>query len=1019
MPDFDEELRSVLSSTRVSLPPAPKPPEVEFEEQSVVGALPGAVGAEVLNFLRDIADIPRRAFSTLTRQPEQFARVRIMQERVGVLKKSGLSDQQARDQILQEFREGKLPEISGTINPDEAGVALDIAALGIPLGKVAQPVARAIGKKVFERTAGTRIRGFLAERGISLPGLVEETIRAGASGAKLGGVIPPREIAGDVKQRAEIAAVVGGLSSFFPGLGAGIRVSGVPEAIGKATQKVSKRVFGKTNDQVLAKAAREELRTLIRSRSVTSILEKEGNQLRSALGAISSELDDIGRITLEEAPAIARTGTVGEAAKIPLREAGRGIERDILERQMSGIAGTRAAELAERDVLRRTTLTVSPQRVRTLNRAIVVLAEQVDEMATQVAGRAGNAATAEQAIALTKLMNFAGTQRARLARTFGLTGRAFQEPVSLKAKTQAQAVINTLANVLRRAELNLEGLSALESGPAKTLFKEGLDALKERNLGRAARIFGIDFWRRAIFPWGSFLADLPSNVGSLTEIGGRAAVDDLFQFIKTGTPGQRVAAHFDAIRFWRQFPKKELEAALGRDPALSLRFKPFFSEKIDVAVFTGLKLKTLTDGAAQSLAFKTVLLQKARTEAVVRGLAGVSRQNYVRNRIVSLLQDKAAVSSALVEAQRASFTLPLPRSIERLTANPFFILFISPFGRFAVQWLRFLAEFTPASPSFAKALLAGKATSADAVNFATRNLAGAAFVQFTNEVIYDEVDWDRFEYQFKDLDGNVVRRKSLRGIPFISEALFVAALLRGDSEKARKAATSTSVTILSSPGIASRVLEGIRQWLDGRSSTKAMRRQIEELVASYFPQRTAISFFDSFLSPEERDTGFRGIPVLEESGRVRIDPFTGEPKVTKRFVSGTDIAVPVGVGSRVFSTELSPEEEFLRSVGIKGRFTTVRFPQIQTVGADTPSDTPTEIKERFERIWGKLHGQLVAGLRSEFGNRELSPDQKNALQRIYRQQRSLITKIAKAQLQTEGVRLAGEGTFRDLLERNR
>jgi hypothetical protein len=315
--------------------------------------------------------------------------------------------------------------------------------------------------------------------------------------------------------------------------------------------------------------------------------------------------------------------------------------------------------------------------------------------------------------------------------------------------------------------------------------------------------------------------------------------------------------------------------------------------------------------------------------------------------------------------------------------------------------------------------LAGKATSADAVNFATRNLSGAAFVQFTNEVIYDEVDWDRFEYQFKDLDGNVVRRKSLRGIPFISEALFVSALLRGDSEKARKAATSTSVTILSSPGIASRVLEGIRQWLDGRSSTKAMRRQIEELVASYFPQRTAISFFDSFLSPEERDTGFRGIPVLEESGRVRIDPFTGEPKVTKRFVSGTDIAVPVGVGSRVFSTELSEGEEFLRSVGIKGRFTTVRFPQIQTVGADKPSDTPPEIQERFERIWGKLHGQLVAGLRSEFGNRELSPDQKNALQRIYRQQRSLITKIAKAQLQTEGIRLAGEGTFRDLLERNR
>ncbi len=993
MPDFEEELRSVLSSTRATLPPAPPPPEVTFEEQSVVGAIPAAVGEEVLDFLRDTADIPRRIFSTLTRQPEQIARVRIMQQRVGILRKSGLSDQQARQQILQEFREGKLPEISATINIDEAAAALDIAALGIPLGKVAQPVARAVGRKVFERTAGTRIRGFLAERGISLPGIVEETIRAGASGAKLGGAIPPREIAGDVKQRAETAAVVGGLSAFFPGLGAGIRVSGVPEAIGKATQKVSKRVFGKTNDQVLAKAAREELRRIIRSKSVTDILAKEGNQLRSALSAISTELDDIGRITLEEAPAITATGTVGQAAKAPLREAAR---------ELPGRA-----------------LAVSPQRVRTLNTAITVLADQVEELATQVSGRAGNAATAEQAVALTKLMNFAGTQRARLARTFGLTGRAFQELVSLKAKTQAKAAVDTLVNTLRRAELNIEGLPALESGPAKTLFREGLEALKERNLGRAARIFGIDFWRRAIFPWGSFLADLPSNVGSLTEIGGRAAVDDLFQFIKTGTPGQRVAAHFDAIRFWRQFPKQELEAALGRDPALSLRFKPFFGERADIAVFTGLKLKTLTDGAAQSLAFKTVLLQKARTEAVVRGLAGVSRQNYVRNRVVSLLQDKAAVSSALVEAQRASFTLPLPRSIERLTANPFFILFISPFGRFAVQWLRFLAEFTPASPSFAKALLAGKATSADAVNFAVRNLGGAGFVQFTNEVVYDSVDWDRFEYLFKDLDGNVVRRKSLRGIPFISEALFVSALLRGDSEKARKAATSTSVTILSSPGIASRVLEGIRQWLDGRSSTKAMRRQIEELVASYFPQRTAISFFDSFLSPEERDTGFRGIPVLEESGRVRIDPFSGEPKVTKRFVTGTDIEVPPAVGSRVFSTELSPEEEFLRSVGIKGRFTTVRFPQIQTVGADKPSDTPPEIQERFERIWGKLHGQLVAGLRAEFGNRELSPEQKKAVEKIYRQQRSLITKIAKAQLQTEGVRLAGEGTFRDMLERRR
>ncbi len=993
MPDFDEELRSVLNSTRATLPPTPPPPEVAFEEQSVVGAIPAAVGEEVLDFLRDAADIPRRIFSTITRQPEQIARVRIMQERIGVLKKTGLSDQQARHQILGEVREGKLPEISATFNPDEAAAALDIAFLGIPFGKAAQPIARAVGRKVFERTAGTRIRGFLAERGISLPGLVEETIRAGVSGAKLGGAIPPREIAGDVKQRAETAAVVGGLSSFFPGLGAAVRVTGIPEAIGKATQKVSTRVFGKTNDQALAKVAREELRTLIRSKSVTDILAKEGNQLRSALSAVSAELDDIGRITLEEAPAITATGTVGQAAKAPLREAAR---------ELPGRA-----------------LAVSPQRVRTLNTAITVLADQVEELATQVAGRASNAAAAEQDVALTRLMNFDVTQRARLARTFGLTGRAFQEPVSLKAKTQAKAAVDTLVNTLRRAELNIEGLPALESGSTKTLFREGLDALKERNLGRAARIFGIDFWRRAIFPWGSFLGDLPSNLGSLTEIGQRAIVEDVFQFIKTGTPGQRVAAHFDAIRFWRQFPKKELEAALGRDPALSLRFKPFFSEKIDVAAFTGLKLKTLTDGTAQALAFKTVLLEKARTEAVVRGLTGISRQNYVRNRVGSLLQDKAVVSSALQEAQRASFTLPLPRSIERLTANPFFILFISPFGRFAVQWLRFLAEFTPASPSFAKKLLAGKATSADAVNFAIRNLSGAGFVQFTNEVVYDEMDWDRFELLFKDLDGNVVRRKSLRGIPFIAEGLFISALLRGDSEKARKAATSTSVTILSSPGIASRALEGIRDWLDGRSSTRAMRRQIEELVSSYFPQRTAISFFDSLFTPEERDTGFRGIPLLEKSGRVRIDPFTGEGKVTKRFVTGTDIEVPPAVGSRVFSTELSPEEEFLRSVGIKGRFTTVRFPQIQTVGADKPGDTPPEVQERFERIWGRLHGQLVAGLRSEFGNRELSPDQKNALQRIYRQQRSLITKISKAQLQAEGVRLPGEGTFRDLLERNR
>ena len=144
MPDFDEELRSVLTRTRVSLPPAPKPPEVEFEEQSIVGAIPGAVGKEVLDFLRDAADIPRRILSTITRQPEQIARVRIMQQRVGVLKKSGLSDQQARQQILQEFHEGKLPEISGTINPDEAAAALDIAFLGIPLGKVAQPLRIAV-----------------------------------------------------------------------------------------------------------------------------------------------------------------------------------------------------------------------------------------------------------------------------------------------------------------------------------------------------------------------------------------------------------------------------------------------------------------------------------------------------------------------------------------------------------------------------------------------------------------------------------------------------------------------------------------------------------------------------------------------------------------------------------------------------------------------------------------------------------------------------------------------------------
>ncbi|MFQ5816401.1 MAG: hypothetical protein ACE5H2_00390 [Terriglobia bacterium] len=570
-------------------------------------------------------------------------------------------------------------------------------------------MARAAGKKVFEKTVGSRLAGALAERGISLPRLVEETIRSGAVGAKFGAVVPRREVAGQPTERLREAGTLAGISALFPGGVAALRMSGVPEAIANAWTRLTTRMKGvEPGDELLAATARRELQAILRAKPIKDALQQEGSQLGESVRAVINELDDIGRITLEQAPAIAETGTVAATAKVPLRQLGREVETDILERQLRGIAGERARQLAEEQVARRTSLTVSPQRVRTLNKATVILSEQIKEFATNTIGKAENLATVEQAQALVSLMSLASRQRVRFARTFGLTGRAFQEPVSAQARAEARAAVDTLVNLMKRANVSLEGLPALESGPAKTLFREGVEALKSRNLGRAARIFGIDFWRRAIFPWFSFLADLPSDIGTLAEKGQRDIVSDVLDFVRTGQPGKRVQGTFDAIRYWRAFPKEELERVLGTDPALSLRFKPFFGERADIAAFTGLKLKTLVDGTARAFAFKSTILAQAHREAVSRGLHGVARQNFVRRRAAELLKDPNVVTQALKEGQKASFTLPLPASIERLTGHPFTILLLSPFAKFGFNGCAFLlSSHPPRRVSTARLWLAG------------------------------------------------------------------------------------------------------------------------------------------------------------------------------------------------------------------------------------------------------------------------------------------------------------------------
>jgi hypothetical protein len=986
MPDFDSELEDVLrgiqqpSGGGITPPRVPfSPPRVEFREMSRLGAIPGAVGEVALDFARDVADIPQRIFK-LTEPGRLKQSVDFLESREKQLMKGGLSRFEAEKQASGELLE-QAP--AAQVKREEVTGLVDIATLGAPIGRIANPIARKLGQKVFERTAGTRIAGSLAERGVSLPQVVEESIRAGAAGTKFGAAVPRREVAAKPVERAKEAAELGVISTLFPGVGAGVRVSGIPDVISNAFARLSTRVRGVTPaDATLAKTAREELRSIVRSKPVQEALQQEGTQLGNAARAVVAELDDLGQATLAEAGTIARTGTVGRAAREPLRQ---------LARQT-------------------TVKAVTPQRVRTVNGAIVILADQVQELAQNTVNRAGNAATVEEALSLARLMNVAARERARMARTFGLTGKAFQEPTSAQAKAEARAAIETLRSAMRQAGASLEAMPALESGPAKTLFREGVEAIRTGNVGRAARIFGIDFWRRAIFPWFSFLADLPSDVGTLSEKAQGDIISDALDFVRTGSVGQRVRGSLDAVRYWRRFPKEQLETILGENPALGQRFRPFFGERADPFLFTGLELKKIIDGSARAFAFKSVILEQARKEAVGRGLQGVARQNYVRSRVAELLKDKRVVERALQEGQRASFTLPLPRSIEKLTSNPCFILFISPFGRFGVQWIRFLAEFTPASPTFLRKVLRGTATADDAVAFALRNTESASFVNLVNETIYDDVDFQRFEFQFKDLDGKVVRRKGIRGIPFLVEGLFFSALLRGDSENARRALTESSVTFLSSPGLVGRLFGSVQDHLDGRLSARSLRTRTEEFFASYFPQRTILGVFEQLLSPEQRQTGFRSIPFLSETGRVRIDPFTGEELLPQRFVSGTDISAPSSLGGRVLSTELSREEEFLREIGVSDRFTTVRFPQIQTVGADKPSDTPPEVQERFERIWGEMHGRLVRGLLRTIPRDKIgTPEGKKAARELYRKMRSKITAIAKAMIVADGVRLVGTG----------
>lgn len=567
----------------------------------------------------------------------------------------------------------------------------------------------------------------------------------------------------------------------------------------------------------------------------------------------------------------------------------------------------------------------------------------------------------------------------------GLIGRfkAFQKEYRA-LRSEAGRSLNQLRRMnesYRNLVKDVEGIGVVQERLPifqehwKRIKEQGVGAMFNRTVGKDA----IRFWTVNIFPIFSGMRDLFTNFGAAGSRAIQSGSLDVFDFVKGGGQFERLQGHFMAIRNSANAMRQGRSGAtpaideLLSPTALGEKIVPVFGNRVDKAIFFPAFLKKSVDTGFKRWGAMSVLYEKAIQQANKEGLkSGIRRTERIRELVFNAPAD--IIQKAAERGRVLGFNRKLSKREEAISRSSLMRLFVTPFPRWNFQFTRFMAEHTPLDPVFWGKVLKGVAGPEDLIGFATRNLSAGMGLMATNELLYDNVDFETMEYVRED--GERIRLTGLTPLP---EALAIVAVIRGDGTNAFHALEAASIPFLGGPGegIAGKLTTLGHDYHTGVISADTTVKQIASRISDVIPGKGMLGAITQLIDPTIRENALKGtdsyagtmggaivknLPFLSRFAQERIDPTTGEiarysvkiPLLPESIAMRKHFPRGFPGGARV--TTKVEAELFRLGFGVRRPR---RLPYLRVENLGLGPETQLEYERKAGRNVGQILGQLV------------------------------------------------------------
>ncbi len=823
-----------------------------------------------------------------------------------------------------------------------AGKALGVGASRLGAGRIGQRIASKVGR----------------EAGI---------------GGTFGALAPDRNDAGSLSGRVKefgIGVAFGGVLGGITGRASGLR-----------------KLANQTERQTLLELA---------SKSVDDVAEllipEHGGTLNKTARDMLARLSNKELVTLFQAEAVNATGTL----------------QGKTTRELFGKAFSQTINPEN--------LAVNAETINAVRAQFIAQASNFRGILKKVALEAADPAQRAQALKAVGTLKQSINLFLQSRKVAGQSLKAFQ-----KSGKSSISLFEDAAKSVTTATQEAAAIGMVKGGRA-TIMREFVDEYAKNGFSNALASQGLrgslQLWRRGIFPMFSLMRDGLTNSFALASEGGQDLAEDMFRFAvgksfrfdKTSSTIKALGNVKDIFRnrAGSQIEKIVIPTALGE------KFQPFFGPILDKLAFIPLNLKAYVDTSARRLAAMSSLYDDGAQIARRFKLRGAERKEFIQNFVFKDANDtlinkafqqaerqvgkagrvttinpklstqlEKAGTAATVRAQekagRVGFTRELSNFEETIANNAAVQLLVTPFPRWNFQFTRFMIEHSPASSTFWKKVSAGSVTGEEITRFTTRMLSGAGGLMAVDQMIYDNVDFESMQYVDPDDGGRV----SLLGATPLPELLFIAAMFRGDADRAFAALKESSVVfgpLLEQNGIFEGVAAGLESLGRGQDATVAARnftKQMGQAMIAGIPGSGVLKMFERIVDPIHRTGILRDIPGLSTLESPIIDVTTGEERrqilakggsllgipvtsIEESFGLTTGAGEPLDLGIPFLAQPPNLLENAMRNNAINpfgvGRGTNL----LEAEAKDIPEALRNEFRETFGRLWAQVGSQLIS-----------------------------------------------------------